>query len=273
MDKVQVTDTKAKPDPTLEEQLAAQQAAGRDFDSTARAAKEAGDGANAKPTEGTPNQRPDWLPEKFKTVEDMAKAYAELEKKQGSPANDDDKAKPTDDTKPAEGTIESAIKAATEQFEKDGKLAPETYDALQKAGISRDYVDAYIAGQEVLGTKQVTDLHNSVGGKEAYEAMTNWMTETLGDDELDAFNSTIEGGNVGAIKLAVQGMAARHAAATGKGSTREPKLEDGDSGSTPRGAEPYSSYAEVRKDMSTKEYRDSPAFRAKVAQRLAVSKL
>ena len=33
----------------------------------------------------TDDVRPDWLPEKFKSAEDLAKAYSELEKKQSSP--------------------------------------------------------------------------------------------------------------------------------------------------------------------------------------------
>ena len=38
----------------------------------------------AKPTE----TRPDWLPEKFKSAEDLAKAYSELEKKQSAPTEE-----------------------------------------------------------------------------------------------------------------------------------------------------------------------------------------
>ena len=39
---------------------------------------------DAKPTEA----RPDWLPEKFKSAEDLAKAYSELEKKQSEPTEE-----------------------------------------------------------------------------------------------------------------------------------------------------------------------------------------
>ena len=37
-------------------------------------------GAEAPIEEGVESERPEWLPEKFKSPEDMAKAYGELEK-------------------------------------------------------------------------------------------------------------------------------------------------------------------------------------------------
>ena len=36
-----------------------------------------------EPAAAPSGDRPSWLPEKFKSAEDMAKAYSELEKKQG----------------------------------------------------------------------------------------------------------------------------------------------------------------------------------------------
>src|SRR5688572_25367502 len=105
---------------------------------------------------------PDYIPEKFRTAADpakaMAEAYAELEKKQSAPVK-------TDAEKAAE---EAAAKAATEkaktdgtkddpakqaafdpffsEFEKDGKLSDDSYAKLEGMGLSRDVVDAYVAG-------------------------------------------------------------------------------------------------------------------------------
>lgn len=63
--------TATNEQPTLEEQAASQEAA-------AQAASEAEPQLAGE--EATP-ERPEWLPEKFKSVEDMAKAYKELEAK------------------------------------------------------------------------------------------------------------------------------------------------------------------------------------------------
>ena len=43
--------------------------------------------AKVEGTEQNPD-RPEWLPEKFKSVEDMAKAYSALESKLGQPQRD-----------------------------------------------------------------------------------------------------------------------------------------------------------------------------------------
>ena len=40
-------------------------------------------------TEEQQTERPEWLPEKFKSAEDMANAYSELEKKLGQPASEE----------------------------------------------------------------------------------------------------------------------------------------------------------------------------------------
>ena len=45
---------------------------------------ESEESVEAVPEEQTEDNRPEWLPEKFKSPEDMASAYSELEKKMGA---------------------------------------------------------------------------------------------------------------------------------------------------------------------------------------------
>ena len=45
---------------------------------------ESEESVEAVPEEQTEDNRPEWLPEKFKSAEDMASAYSELEKKMGA---------------------------------------------------------------------------------------------------------------------------------------------------------------------------------------------
>ena len=45
--------------------------------------------SEAKQYRSTEDTRPEWLPEKFKNAEDLAKAYSELEKKQSTPTEPD----------------------------------------------------------------------------------------------------------------------------------------------------------------------------------------
>jgi len=43
------------------------------------------------------SDRPEWLPEKFKSAEDLAQAYSELERRLGSDDNDDEETDETDE--------------------------------------------------------------------------------------------------------------------------------------------------------------------------------
>ena len=49
------------------------------------------------PEEQTQEDRPEWLPEKFKSPEDMAQAYSELEKKMGQGTREEQAAETTKD--------------------------------------------------------------------------------------------------------------------------------------------------------------------------------
>ena len=66
------------------------------------------------------SDRPEWLPEKFKSPEDMSKAYAELEKKLGQA--------PKEDTDEAE-QVEEKAEDKEEQSEED---VSEAYQAVDR---------------------------------------------------------------------------------------------------------------------------------------------
>ena len=94
-------------------------------------------------------ERPEWLPEKFKTPEDMAKAYAELEKAKSKGEAPDDKDKDTDAT--AEKAVDEAgldMDALSKEYAESGELSKESLEALSKVGITEDMVQSYITGQE-----------------------------------------------------------------------------------------------------------------------------
>ena len=61
--------------------------------------------------ESDTDERPEWLPEKFKTPEDMAKSYAELEKKMSG--GKEPEAPATEDTPAEIPTNDDAKEAAT----------------------------------------------------------------------------------------------------------------------------------------------------------------
>ena len=83
-------------------------------------------------------ERPEGLPEKFNSVEDMAKSYQELESKLGQPKAEESTAEPKADENNLE-IAEKATQAAgldmgalNAEYAENGELAQESYDALEK---------------------------------------------------------------------------------------------------------------------------------------------
>lgn len=211
------------------------------------------------------SERPEWLPDKFDTAEDMAKAYAEAEKKLSAPKDTEESKE--EKSKETSAPSNDVISSATEEFSNNGELSDKTYESLEKAGLSRDMVNAYIAGQQSLVDAQTTSIHNSVGGEAEYDAMAKWAGENLADDELDAFNTIVESGTTSQATVAVKGLYAQYKALGGG----EPSLEKGGTSAADAGAKPYGSAAEVTRAMRDPKYAEDAGYRKMVEQRLAVT--
>ena len=209
-------------------------------------------------------ERPEWLDEKFESPEDLAKAYNELQKKQSSKQS-----KAKKDDAPAEEeagvSLNSSVQKATEEFAEAGALTDKTFVELEKAGLPRSFVEAYIAGQESMSTSQALDIQNEVGGNANYNAMAEWASENLSDGDLDGFNSIVEGGSVEQAKMAVKGLYSQFISAGGN----PPELSQG--GTSGSSVKPVGSAAQVPEAMRDPRYSSDPAYRDNVEKRLAVS--
>ena len=146
--------------------------------------------------------RPEWLPGKFKSPEDMAKAYGELEGKLGQSENTKESEPTKEETKKdnadlsidkAEKAVENAglnMSSLQEEYNEGGQLKESSYEALGKAGIPKDYVDAFIKGQEAIASQTSNTLKQEVGGTDAYNNMMNWASDNLNEAEINSFNKT-----------------------------------------------------------------------------------
>ena len=221
-------------------------------------------------------ERPEWLPEKFNTPEDMAKAYGELENKLGQPTENKTEETPTPEPK-AEETLEIAEKAVSDagldmsalqsEYSESGTLKDTSYEALEKAGIPKDYVDQFIKGQEALRTAQSNDIKSIVGGDESYNDISQWASENLSEPEKQAYNKVVNSNDIESIKLAVTGLKARYDSANGT----EPNLVKGKAATT--SAQGYQSWAQVTEAMADPKYTKDPAYQAMVKDKLANSNL
>lgn len=215
--------------------------------------------------------RPEWLPEKFKSPEELSKAYGELEK-QFTQSRQEASEAPTSepeqqDTADARQAVENVgvdFEGLQQEFADNGELSDSTYEDLQKRGIPRDMVDTYIEGQKALATEYQTELYGFAGGEENYNEMAEWATENLSDDEVDAYNDAIVSGNSAQARLAIDGLVQRYRNAEGV----QPRLVGGKASAS---VDTYNSWAQVTADMAKPEYKKDPAFRQAVSNKLARS--
>ncbi|MCW2286638.1 DNA/RNA endonuclease YhcR with UshA esterase domain [Rhodoblastus acidophilus] len=218
------------------------------------------------------SERPAWLPEKFKSVEELAASYAELESKLGKTSE-----LPSESTEKEQGepepTVEEVVENAGLNFDdmaarywEKGELPAEDYEALEKANIPRSLVDQFIEGQKAVVEAQRQTVFSTVGGEAKYNDMLTWAAQNYTKAEVEAFNKAVNGPDMNATLLAVKGLQARYTANYGV----EPSnvVE----GKTPRGDNTrYESIAQLQKDMGDPRYQKDPAFRAKVEAKLARS--
>lgn len=218
-------------------------------------------------------ERPEWLPEKFNSVEDMAKAYSALESKLGQ--SQKERAEVTEeqvaDATPSD--IADALDANgldfdafQQEYEELGGLSEDAYAALAQAGFSEAVVDSWIEGQNALSQQVQSSMYNLVGGAEQYQELVQWAADALPADEIDAFNSTMGSRDTNMIKLAIQGLNARYR------SEAEPRLLNGQTGSVSSGGK-FESNAELTAAMRDPRYSKDPAYRQQVADKLAKSSL
>ena len=222
-------------------------------------------------------ERPEWLPEKFKSPEDMANAYSELEKKMGQGTNEE---QPAETTEENEGDVQddkpddnenadynaAVVDASKEFFENDGQLSEETYEKLAKAGLPKELVDSYAAGQQALLQTEEGEIKSVANGQ--FDAMAEWANDNLEQEEINAFDDIVTTGTKEQAKFAVKSLYDRYTQANGS----SPKLVQGavTGGSTM----PFKSMQELARAQSDPRYKSGDkAYHEEIDRRLSVSRL
>jgi hypothetical protein len=189
---------------------------------------------------------------KFRTQEDLEKAYQSLEQKLSSGSTE------------AGSTLGDLIAAAGEHFNEHGAMTEEQYKQFEDNGISREYVDRYVSGIKAQSDAETATLLGTIGGQNNFDQMSEWMGGNLPETEVSAYNNVIDKGTNDEVAVLLQGMYARYKAATGAGHT----TVQGTVTSAPAG---YRSRSEVMAAMSDPKYGRDPAFRADVERKLSVT--
>ena len=224
---------------------------------------------------------------KFKSVEDLAASYKELEGKLGQVTEEDqpsseEETETTDSEFNAEEYYGDGLASVleevgidpqeiSERFYNDDGISEDDYAKLGEAGFSRQIIDTYLDGlrgggqSEDIASNQIQGIKDSVGGDETYSKMVAWALESLPAEEVKAFNDLTETANAPAIKMAVQGLYSQYNNAMGV----EPSLVSGKASSS--GPTPFRSTAEVVTAMSDPRYGKDVTYTEDVQRRLGGS--
>ena len=253
VDKVEIKNV--EENPTIEEQDKAQQEAQK---------------APTEKSSETSETRPEWLPEKFADVQELAKAYGELEKRQSQSKEEtkESEVSTTEQLKINKEKVEEATGLGLDnyysEYEKNGTLSEKSYKDLAGRGLDKSLVDSYIAGQSALADKHVGSIHSVVGGKEKYDNIVKWASANLADNEVKAFNDMMDSGTLDQAQLAISGIQAKYNSVN-----QEPSLFSGERADTSKGA--YRSVGEMLTDINNPKYASDSAFRADVEAKVKAS--
>jgi hypothetical protein len=213
------------------------------------------------------SERPEWLPEKFNSAEDMAKSYSELEKKLSGGTSEDkqeqEEAPSETDDQPKDNGSPDFTKFS-EEFSEKGELTDDSFKELETMGYPKEMVEAYIRGTQQGSDADVSAVMEVAGGTDGYKDLTEWASENVQEAELKLYNQMVETGTDNA-KMAVEWLMSKREGAEGV----EPNLLSGKSKGAPK--DEYRSTAEVVAAMKDTRYGKDTAYTKDVEEKLGRS--
>ena len=216
---------------------------------------------------------------KYKSAEELEKAYVELQKKLGENKEEAKqetvKEEPEDKPQLSEGAT-LITDASKEYFDNGNKLSDETLAKFSSLS-SQDLIKAYMEVQATqpqqsappaeITTAQINQIKNSAGGERAYANIVNWAKTNLPQDQVQAFDEVVNTGSIQAIQLAVSGLKAEYDNANGV----EGRMVTGKT--APEKGDVFRSQAELVRAMNDSRYDSDPAYRQDVIEKLDRSDL
>ena len=252
-------------------------------------------------------QQGELLAGKYKNAEELEQAYVELQKKLGDKDGIQEDREETQEVEAKEETeteqelykedgsvnYESVNKnygetlgnlfkeksvdpySIAEHFYKNnGQITQEMHDQLTGAGIGKEAVDAYLAGQAKemgmnsdVNQTDIDTIYQSVGGENQYKSLMTWASENLSQDSINSFDNLVNTGDANSIQLAVNGLVAQYQNDKGY----EGRMLTGKAAQT--NTDVYKSQAQLVEAMADPRYDKDPAYRQAVISKLDRSDL
>ena len=217
---------------------------------------------------------------KYKSAQELEKAYMELQSKLGEQEKGETEvAEKEPEDKPTLSEGATLITSATDEYYANGnQLTPETLQKFSSMS-SQDLIKAYMEVQQLpeyqqaqqtpveITDAQVNQIKNAAGGEAAYSNIINWAKSNLEAEQINAFDDVVNTGSVQAINLAVAGLKAQYDNANGV----EGRMVTGKAPTN--SGDVFRSQQELVAAMNDPRYDRDPAYRQDVVEKLDRSNL
>ena len=217
---------------------------------------------------------------KYKSAQELEKAYMELQSKLGEQEKGETEvAEKEPEDKPTLSEGATLITSATDEYYANGnQLTPETLQKFSSMS-SQDLIKAYLEVQQLpeyqqaqqtpveISESQVNQIKNAAGGEAAYSNIINWAKSNLEAEQINAFDDVVNTGSVQAINLAVAGLKAQYDSANGV----EGRMVTGKAPTN--SGDIFRSQQELVAAMNDPRYDRDPAYRQDVIEKLDRSNL
>lgn len=223
------------------------------------------------------------MPDKFqgKSAEEIARAYAELEKMKAQPKEEAPKQEDvpqSDDSEYInpmleEGRPEGSVDVPVDQFvgfvdefDKNGQLSADSYKQLEDLGYNKAFVDEKIDYIQYKREKEVSAVLEPYGGMGEFQKVAAWATENFSEQQLANINSQLASGNKQAQDAVLSSLFAGYKQS---GKTSEPQditLHTNQPQTTR--TEGYSTKSEYLKDAKDPRYDRDAGYRKQVEQKM-----
>ena len=228
-------------------------------------------------------EQQDMLAGKFRDAEELERAYMELQQKLGQPREEADPEPEEEEESEVPEQDEELTEAhalideaSKEYWANDGTISAEMMDKLGSMD-AKDLVQTYMEMQAIndaaptevpdLTDREVMEIQSMAGGADEYSQMTSWAGENLPPEDVQAFDSLIATGQMGAIRLAVAGLRSLYSENVGY----EGRMLSGKAAT--ESVDAFRSQAEVVRAMQDPRYDNDPAYRNDVFNKLDRSNL
>lgn len=226
------------------------------------------------------------MPEKFqgKSAEEIARAYAELEKMKAQPKEDTESEETdtqSEDDPDAEyvnpmleeGRPEGSKDVPVEQFagfideyDANGQLSADSYKALEELGYNKSFVDEKIDYINYKREKEADAILEPYGGSEEFKQVSAWAAANFTEQQLQNINMQLATGNRQTQDAVLSSLFMGYKQSNGAKPQTEQTLHTNQPQATR--TEGYATKSEYLKDAKDPRYEKDAGYRKQVEQKM-----